>query len=112
MTKLSPLTADEKRQLLTLLSNNVAIGRFEGLTQYGLKFNRATFTRKQIMAFNQDVQYMSDTALITLLDENAEGNRQRMREHGRRQNQAIFQMSRAKQAYAEAHQFDRYGIGN
>ena len=112
MAKLTPLTADEKRQLLSLLSNNVAIRRFEGLAQYGMKFNRTTFTRKQLMAFNQDVQYMSETALIALLDENAEGNRERMKEHGRQQNRAIFQMSRARQAYTKAHEFDRYGIGN
>lgn len=112
MAKLTPLTADEKRQLLSLLSNNVAIGRFEGLAQYGMKFNRTTLTRKQIMAFNQDVQYMSETALVALLDENAKGNRERMKEHGRQQNRAIFQMSRARQAYTKAHEFDRYGIGN
>lgn len=112
MAKLTPLTDAEKRQLLSLLSNNVAMGRFEGLSQYGLKFNRTTFSRKQILKFNADVNYMSEQDMLTLLDENAEGNRQRMREHGRQQNKVIFQMSRARQAYTKAHEFDRFGIGN
>jgi hypothetical protein len=102
------LTSEDKRNMLSLLVQNVAYGRYEGLVNYARRLNRTKFSKAQVLKFNADIDFMPEKELLEVLAENTEGVTALVRERARQQNVAIFKASRARQAYANEHQYDRY----
>lgn len=101
---------DDYHAMLTLLLENDRTRNYMPLSKIGRKLGRTSLDKKSLVRYNARLGYQhfaSDELIWACIERTIEASHRAVIKKRRKSNSEAFRFSKARQAYAQEHQYDR-----